>query len=91
MTPEMKLIMTWWLSKEIPQYGVRCQQNSVPSDPVSYAEAFGAQGLMIQSPDQISSVLKHAFNTPGPVLVGLRVDDRDSRKLFEQVDERSIL
>jgi acetolactate synthase-1/2/3 large subunit len=70
---------------------VRRQQNSFPSDPVRYAGAFGAQGLMIQSPDQIPSVLKQAFNTPGPVLVGLHVDDRDSRKLFEQVDERSIL
>jgi acetolactate synthase-1/2/3 large subunit len=61
-----------------------------PVDPVKYAEAFGARGLMIQSPDQITSVLKRAFDTPGPVLVGVHVDYRDNHKLFEQVNERSI-
>ena len=59
-------------------------------DPVKYAEAFGAHGFMIQSPDQISSVLKQAFDTPGPVLIGVHVDYRDNHKLFEQVNERSI-
>jgi acetolactate synthase-1/2/3 large subunit len=61
-----------------------------PVDPVKYAEAFGARGLMIQSPDQIGSVLKQAFDTPGPVLVGVHVDYRDNHKLFQQVNERSI-
>jgi acetolactate synthase-1/2/3 large subunit len=61
-----------------------------PVDPVKYAEAFGARGLMIQSPDQITSVLKRAFDTPGPVLVGVHVDYRDNPTLFEQVNERSI-
>jgi len=59
-------------------------------DPVKYAEAFGARGLMIQSPDQITSVLKQAFDTPGPVLIGVHVDYRDNHKLFEQVNERSV-
>jgi acetolactate decarboxylase len=45
---------------------------------------------VIQSPDQIPSVLKQAFDTSGPILVGVYVDDRDNRKMFEQVDERSI-
>ncbi|HEX3443103.1 MAG TPA: hypothetical protein VHS80_00180 [Chthoniobacterales bacterium] len=45
---------------------------------------------MIPSPDRIPSVLKQAFDTPDPVLVGVHVDDRDNRKMFEQVDERSI-
>jgi acetolactate synthase I/II/III large subunit len=61
-----------------------------PVDAVKYAEAFGATGLMVRSPEQISSVLKQAFDTSGPVLVGVHVDDRDNRKMFEQVDERSI-
>jgi acetolactate synthase I/II/III large subunit len=61
-----------------------------PVDPVKYAEAFGARGFMIQSPDQINSALKQAFDTPGPVLVGVHVDYRDNPKLFEQVNERSI-
>jgi acetolactate synthase-1/2/3 large subunit len=61
-----------------------------PVDPVKYAEAFGARGFMIQAPDQINSALKQAFDTPGPVLVGVHVDYRDNPKLFEQVNERSI-
>jgi hypothetical protein len=61
-----------------------------PVDPVKYAEAFGAKGLMIQSPDQIAPVLKQAFDTPGPVLIGVHGDYRDNHTLFEHVDERSI-
>jgi acetolactate synthase I/II/III large subunit len=76
--------------QEILKYGRSSGTDFGPVDPVKYAEAFGAKGLMIQSPDQIPPVLKQAFDTPGPVLVGVHVDDRDNRKLFEQVDERSI-
>jgi acetolactate synthase I/II/III large subunit len=61
-----------------------------PVDPVNYAKAFGACGFMIQSPDQITSVLKQAFDTPGPVLIGVHVDYRDNHRLFEQVNERSV-
>jgi acetolactate synthase-1/2/3 large subunit len=61
-----------------------------PVDPVKYADAFGAHGFTIQSPDQISSVLQKAFDTPGPVLIGVHVDYRDNRKMFEQVDARGI-
>jgi acetolactate synthase-1/2/3 large subunit len=61
-----------------------------PVDPVKYAEAFGARGFIIQSPEQITSVLKQAFDTPGPVLIGVHVDYRDNHKLFEQVNERSV-
>jgi acetolactate synthase I/II/III large subunit len=31
-----------------------------------------------------------AFDTPGPVLVGIHVDYRDNHKLFEMVHEGSI-
>jgi len=58
-----------------------------PVDIVKYAEAFGAKGLMIDAPDQIASTLRTAFETPGPVLVGIRVDYSDNHKLFEQVHE----
>lgn len=62
-----------------------------PVDPVKYAEAFGATGLRIDTPDQISSTLRKAFDTPGPVLVGVHVDYRQNAKLFEQVYAGSIL
>jgi acetolactate synthase I/II/III large subunit len=76
--------------QEILKYGRPSGTDFGPIDPVKYAEAFGAEGLMIQSADQIPHVLKQAFDTLGPVLVGVHVDDRDNRRLFEQVDERSI-
>ena len=57
---------------------------------MKYAEAFGAVGLMIRTADEIAPVLKKAFDTPGPVLVGIHVEYRDNHKLFEMVHENSI-
>jgi acetolactate synthase-1/2/3 large subunit len=54
-------------------------------DVVKYAEAFGAAGFMVDAPDQIGPALKKAFEIPGPVLIGIRVDYRDNHKLFEKV------
>jgi acetolactate synthase-1/2/3 large subunit len=76
--------------QEILKYGRSSGTDFGPVDPVKYAEAFGAKGLMIQSPDQIASVLKQAFDTEGPVLVGVHLDNRDNRKMFEQVNEQNI-
>jgi acetolactate synthase-1/2/3 large subunit len=76
--------------QEEQKYGRASGTNFGPVDPVKYAEAFGAHGFMIRSPDQINPVLKQAFDTPGPVLIGVHVDYRDNHKLFEQVSDRSI-
>ncbi len=76
--------------QEEQKYGRPSGTKFGPVDPVKYAEAFGAHGFMIRSPDQIAPVLKQAFDTPGPVLIGVHVDYRDNHKLFEQVNERSI-
>ncbi len=62
-----------------------------PVDYVKYAEAFGATGLRIQHPDDIAPTLRKAFDTPGPVLIGVDVDYRDNVKLFEDVHEGSVL
>ena len=77
-------------AQELLKYGRPSGTDFGPVDPVRFAEAFGAKGFMAHSPDEISIVLKQAFDIPGPVLVGLHIDNRDNRKLFEQVDERSI-
>jgi acetolactate synthase I/II/III large subunit len=61
-----------------------------PVDPVKYAEAFGATGMMIRTPDEIAATLKKAMAIAGPVIVGVHVDYSDNHKLFEMVDERSI-
>jgi acetolactate synthase-1/2/3 large subunit len=62
-----------------------------PVDYVKYAEAFGATGLRIQDTDEIAPTLHKAFDTPGPVLIGVHVDYRDNIKLFEDVHEGSVL
>jgi acetolactate synthase-1/2/3 large subunit len=61
-----------------------------PVDVVKYAEAFGATGFMVDSPDQIGPALRKAFEVPGPVLIGIRVDYRDNHKLFEKVHEHLL-
>jgi acetolactate synthase-1/2/3 large subunit len=76
--------------QEEKKYGRPSGTNFGPLDPVKYAEAFGARGFMIQSADQIRSVLKQAFEIPGPVLVGVHVDYRDNHKLFEEVNETTV-
>ena len=77
-------------TQEKQKYGRPAGTEFGPVDPVKYAEAFGARGFMIQSPDQIAPLLEQAFDTAGPVLIGVHVDYRDNHKLFEQVNERSI-
>ena len=62
-----------------------------PVDYLKYGEAFGATALQIQRPEEILPTLKKAFDTPGPVLIGVHVDYRDNVKLFEQVHHGSIL
>lgn len=61
-----------------------------PVDVVKYAEAFGARGFMINSPDEIGMVLRRAFEIPGPVLIGIDVDYRDNHQLFEKVHEHLL-
>jgi len=62
-----------------------------PIDYIKYAQAFGATGLMIDKPNDIAPVMKKAFDTQGPVLVGVHVDYRDNHKLFEMLHEDCIL
>jgi acetolactate synthase I/II/III large subunit len=71
--------------QEEAKYGRTSGVQFGPVDVVKYAEAFGAQGLMIRTPDEIAPVLRRAFNIPGPVIVGVHVDYRDNHKLFEMV------
>jgi len=77
-------------AQEVLKYGRSSGTDFGPVDPVKYAEAFGATGMMIREADEIGPVLKKAFDTPGPVIVGLHVDYRDNHKLFEQVDANAF-
>jgi acetolactate synthase-1/2/3 large subunit len=62
-----------------------------PVDVVKYAEAFGAKGLFINSPNEIGAKLREAFEIPGPVLIGINVDYRDNHKLFEKVHKNLLI
>lgn len=76
--------------QEESKYNRRSGVDFGPVDVVKYAEAFGAVGFMIEAPDQIGQTLKKAFEIPGPVLIGIRVDYRDNHKLFENVHEHLL-
>jgi acetolactate synthase I/II/III large subunit len=76
--------------QEIKKYGRSSGTQFGQVDPVKYAEAFGARGFMIRSIDEIDTTLKQAFDTSGPVLIGVHVDYSDNHKLFEQVNSRIV-
>jgi acetolactate synthase-1/2/3 large subunit len=45
---------------------------------------------MINTPDQVAPVMRKAFETSGPVIVGVHVDYRDNHQLFEMIRGDSI-
>ena len=77
-------------TQERLKYGRASGIDFGPIDYLKYAEAFGATGLMIKTPDDVGPVMKKAFNTPGPVIVGVHVDYRDNHLLFEMMKGDSI-
>ena len=72
-------------TQEKLKYGRASGIDFGPIDYIKYAEAFGATGLMINRSDDIAPVMKRAFDTPGPVIVGVHVDYRDNHQLFEMI------
>jgi acetolactate synthase I/II/III large subunit len=78
-------------TQERAKYGRSSGVDFGPVDVVKYAEAFGATGLSISNPEQITPQLRRAFETPGPVLIGINVDYRDNHKLFEKVHENVLI
>ncbi len=77
-------------TQERIKYGRTSGVDFGPIDYVKYAEAFGATAFQIGCPEQIAPTLKKAFDTSGPVLVGVHVDYRDNGRLFTDVHESSI-
>jgi acetolactate synthase-1/2/3 large subunit len=69
--------------QEHAKYGRYSGVNFGPVDVVTYADAFGAKGFLISAPEQIAPQLRRAFETPGPILIGINLDYRDNHKLFE--------
>ena len=71
--------------QEMAKYGRLSGVTLGPVDVVRFAEAFGAKGLKIDRPEEISSTLKKALTIQGPVIVGVPVDYRDNHRLMEDV------
>jgi acetolactate synthase-1/2/3 large subunit len=71
--------------QEVAKYGRTSGIDLGPVDVVRFAEAFGAKGLRIETPGQITSTIKKALEMSGPVIIGVPVDYRDNHKLMEMV------
>ena len=64
----------------------RVTPSGVDFGPVNFAklaESFGAGGLKIDHPDEITPTLKKALTMEGPVVVAIPVDYRDNHRLME--------
>jgi len=59
-------------------------------DIVTFAESFGATGLRITSPEEITPVIRKALETPGPVLVDVPIDYADNEALCQTIDPRRV-
>jgi acetolactate synthase-1/2/3 large subunit len=71
--------------QQVAKYGRKSGVEFGPCDPVKYAAAFGAVGLMIRTANEIPLVLRKAFDTSGPVVVGVHVDYSDNYGLLEML------
>jgi acetolactate synthase-1/2/3 large subunit len=71
--------------QEVAKYGRASGVEFGPVDVVPFAEAFGAKGLRIERPEEITPTLKKALAMQGPVVVGVPVDYRDNHQLMEIV------
>jgi acetolactate synthase-1/2/3 large subunit len=71
--------------QEMAKYGRLSGVKLGPVDVVGFAEAFGAKGLKIERPEDISSTLKKALAMQGPVIIGIPVDYSDNHRLMETV------
>ena len=71
--------------QEVAKYGRTSGVDFGPVDVVRFAEAFGAKGLKIETPDQITPTIKKALGMQGPVIIGVPVDYRDNHLLMEMV------
>src|SRR5262245_31039472 len=71
--------------QEVAKYGRLSGVAFGAVDVIRFAEAFGAKGMKIETPDQVAPTLKRALAMQGPVVVGIPVDYRDNHRLMEMV------
>lgn len=71
--------------QERMKYGRTSGCDFGPIDTVKYAEAFGAKGFAIKSPDEFAPTLRKAMGMAGPVLIDIPVDYSHNIELGEQM------
>lgn len=76
--------------QEMAKYGRLSGVAFGPVDVVRFAEAFGARGLKIERPEEISSTLKKALAIQGPVIVGVPVDYRNNHRLMGDMHPEAV-
>jgi acetolactate synthase-1/2/3 large subunit len=76
--------------QQMAKYGRASGVEFGPVDVVKFAEAFGATGLGITSPDQIAPTLKAALEMQGPVVIGIPVDYRDNQQLMQMLQPDAV-
>jgi len=76
--------------QEVARYGRASGVEFGPVDVATFAQAFGAHGLRIDTPDQIAPTLERALAMQGPVVVGIPVDYRDNHRLMEMVHPNAL-
>jgi acetolactate synthase-1/2/3 large subunit len=69
------------------KYGHTAGVDFGPVDKVKYAEAFGATGFRIESPDQFVPTLRQAMEIPGPVLIEIPVDYSHNMELGQAMHD----
>ena len=77
--------------QEVAAYGRESGVRFGPVDVVKFAESMGAQGLRIETPDQVGPVLRRAMAMDGPVIVGVPVDYRDNPGLMAALHPDGII
>jgi acetolactate synthase I/II/III large subunit len=71
--------------QERMKYGRTSGCDFGPVDTVKYAEAFGAKGFAIKSPDEFAPTLRKAMDIAGPVLIDIPVDYSHNVELGKQM------
>ncbi len=74
------------LEQEMMKYKRKSGVDFGPVDLVHYAQAFGAKGYTLSSPEEIVPALKEAQQHKGPVLIGVPIDYSDNTELFAMVN-----
>jgi acetolactate synthase I/II/III large subunit len=69
--------------QEIAKYGRASGVDFGPVDVIRFAESFGAKGIKIETPDQISFTIKKALEMQGPVIIAVEVDYHDNYRFME--------